>query len=64
MEPTLNLAMLGVTELGKEEIRQTNGGWVRIFYTYLVMLAKEAVTEGLDKCLEDFNEGFEEVYKN
>ena len=56
--------MLGVTELGMEETQQTNGGWVRIFYTYLVMLAKEAVTEGLDKCLEDFNEGFEEVYKN
>jgi hypothetical protein len=64
MEKTLNLTMLGVTELGKEETQQTNGGWVRIFYTYLVMLAKEAVTEGIDKCIEDFNEGFEEVYNN
>lgn len=56
--------MLGVTELGKEETQQTNGGWVRIFYTYLIMLAKEAVTEGIDKCIEDFKEGFEEGYNN
>ncbi|MDZ7635667.1 MAG: hypothetical protein U5L72_15040 [Bacteroidales bacterium] len=64
MGKTLNLTMLGVTELGMEEAQQTNGGWVRILYTYLIMLAKEAVTEGIDKCIEDFNEGFEEVYKN
>jgi hypothetical protein len=62
MNKTLNLTMLGVTELGKEETKQTNGGWVRIFYTYLIMLAKEAVTEGIDKCLKDFEEGFEESF--
>jgi len=56
--------MLGVTELGKEETLQTNGGWIRIFYTYLIMLAKEAVTEGLEKCIDDFQEGFEEGYNN
>ena len=64
MEQTLNLTLLGVTELGKEESQQTNGGWIRIFYTYLIMLAKEAVTEGIDKCIEDFKEGFEEGYNN
>jgi len=64
MGKKLNLTMLGVTELGKEEAQQTNGGWVRIFYTYLIMLAKEAVTEGIDKCIEDFKEGFEEGYNN
>ncbi len=56
--------MLGVTELSKEEMQQTNGGWTRIFYTYIIMLAKEAVTEGLEKCFEDFKEGFEEGYNN
>ncbi len=55
--------MLGVTELGMEETQQINGGWTRIFTAYLIMLAKEAVTEGLDKCIEDFMEGVEEVYK-
>jgi len=64
MGKTLNLTMLGVTELSKEETQQTNGGWIRIFYTYLIMLAKEAVTEGIDKCIEDFKEGFEEGYNN
>ena len=34
------------------------------FYSYLIMLAKEAVTEGIDKCIEDFIEGFEEGYNN
>jgi len=62
MGKTLNLTMLGVTELGREETQQTNGGWMRIFYSYLVLLAKEAVTEGIDKCAEDFKEGFEEIY--
>ncbi len=56
--------MLGVTELGMEESQQTNGGWIRIFYSYLVLLAKEAVTEGIDKCIEDFKEGFNEGYNN
>jgi hypothetical protein len=64
MEKTLNFALPGVSELSREEMQQTNGGWVRIFYTYIVMLAKEAVTEGLDKCIEDFKEGFEEGYNN
>jgi len=64
MGKTLNLTMPGVTDLGKEEMRQTDGGWIRIFYTYVIMLAKEAVTEGLDKCIEDFKEGFEEGYNN
>jgi len=64
MEQTLKLTMSGVTELKKEEMQQTNGGWVRIFYTYIIMLAKEAVTEGLEKCIEDFKEGFEEGYNN
>ncbi len=64
MEETLKFTMLGITELSKEEMQQTNGGWIRIFYTYLIMLAKEAVTEGIDKCIEDFMEGFEEGYNN
>jgi len=64
MGKKLNLTMLGVTELGMEETQQINGGWTRIFSAYLIMLAKEAVTEGLDKCIEDFMEGFEEVYKD
>ncbi|HNX65904.1 MAG TPA: hypothetical protein PKH02_03425 [Bacteroidales bacterium] len=64
MRKTVNLTMLGVTELSKEEMQQTNGGWTRIFYTYIIMLAKEAVTEGLEKCFEDFKEGFEEGYNN
>lgn len=64
MGKTLNLTLLGVTELSKDEKQQTNGGWIRIFYAYLVMLAKEAVTEGLDQCIEDFKEGFEEGYNN
>ncbi len=64
MEKALNLTLPGMTELGYEEMQQTNGGWIRIFYAYLVMLAKEAVTEGLDKCIEDFKEGFEEGYNN
>jgi len=64
MGKTLNLTMLGVTELGREETQQTNGGWMRIFYAYIVLLAKEAVTEGIDKCAEDFKEGFNEGYNN
>jgi hypothetical protein len=64
MEKTLNLTMLGVTELDREETQQINGGWMRIFYSYLVLLAKEAVTEGIDKCIEDFKEGFKEGYNN
>jgi len=64
MGKTLNLTLLGVTELSKDETQQTNGGWIRIFYAYLVMLAKEAVTEGIDQCIEDFKEGFEEGYNN
>jgi len=64
MEKTMNLTKLGVTELGMEETQQTNGGWLRIFYSYLVLLAKEAVTEGIDKCIEDFKEGFNEGYNN
>lgn len=64
MGKTLNLTLLGVTELSKDEKQQANGGWIRIFYAYLVMLAKEAVTEGLDQCIEDFKEGFEEGYNN
>jgi len=60
----MNLTKLGVTELGMEETQQTNGGWLRIFYSYLVLLAKEAVTEGIDKCIEDFKEGFNEGYNN
>ena len=56
--------MLGVTELGMEETQQINGGWARILTAYLIMLAKEAVFEGLDKCIEDFIEGFEEGYNN
>ncbi len=64
MGKTVNLTLLGVTELGKEEMQQTNGGWIRIFYVYVVTLAKEAVTEGLEKCFEDLKEGFEEGYKN
>ncbi len=64
MEEKLNLTMLGVTELGMEETQQINGGWTRILTAYLIMLAKEAVTEGLDKCIEDFIEGFEEGYNN
>lgn len=64
MGQALNLTMSGITELSKEEMQQTNGGWTRILYTYLIMLAKEAVTEGLEKCIEDFKEGFEEGYNN
>jgi len=64
MGKTLNLTLLGVTELSKDETQQTNGGWMRIVYAYLVMLAKEAVTEGIDQCIEDFKEGFEEGYNN
>jgi hypothetical protein len=64
MERTFNLTTLGVTELRKEEMQQTNGGWIRIFYSYIILLAKEAVTEGIDKCIEDFKEGFEDGYNN
>lgn len=64
MEKTFNLTELGVIELGKEEMRQTNGGWIRIFYSYLVLLAKEAVTEGIEQCFEDFKEGFDDGYNN
>lgn len=64
MEKTIDLTPLGVKELCKEETQQTNGGWMRIFYTYVILLAKEAVTEGIDKCLEDFKEGFEETYNH
>ena len=59
-----NLSMLGVKELGMEETQQINGGWTRILVAYLIMLAKEAVTEGLEKCIDDFQEGFEEGYNN
>ena len=64
MEKTLNLTVPGVTELGKEEMQQTNGGWMRLVCAYLAALAKEAIFEGIDKCVEDFKEGFEEGYKN
>ncbi len=64
MKKTISLTPLGVTELSKEESQQTNGGWIRLFYTYIIMLAKEAVTEGIDKCYEDFKEGFEESYNH
>jgi len=64
MGEKLNLTMLGVTELGMEETQQINGGWTRILVAYLIMLAKEAVTEGLEKCIDDFQEGFEEGYNN
>jgi len=64
MEKKTNSTMLGVTELGMEETQQINGGWARILTAYLIMLAKEAVFEGLDKCIEDFIEGFEEGYNN
>ncbi|MHC1733621.1 MAG: hypothetical protein AB9888_16515 [Bacteroidales bacterium] len=64
MEETVSLTMPGVTELGEEEMQQTDGGWIRIIYTYLIMLAKEAVTEGIDQCIEDFKKGFDEGYNN
>ncbi len=60
MEKSLNLTVPGVTELGKEEMQQTNGGWMRIVYFYLATLAKELVFEGIDKCIEDFGKGYEE----
>lgn len=64
MEKTVNLILPGVKELDQEEMQQIQGGWTRIFYAYLIMLAKEAVTEGLEKCFEDFKEGYEEGYNN
>ena len=64
MEKSLNLTVPGVTELGKEEMRQTNGGWMRLVYYYLAALAAEVITEGMDKCIEDFKEGFDKGYNN
>ena len=64
MEKPVKFATSGITELGKEELHETNGGWIRILTFYLAALALEAVTEGLDKCIEDFKEGFEEGYNN
>lgn len=52
MEKSLDLKTLGVVELRKEEMRQTNGGWWRLVYFYLAGLAKEVVFEGLDKCID------------
>ena len=64
MEKALNLTLPGVTELGYEEMLETNGGWIRIVYFYLASLALEAVTDGIDKCVEDFMEGFDKTYNN
>ncbi len=62
MEQTLDLKMLGIVELNKEELIYTSGGWRRLVLAHLAALAAEAVYEGIDKCLADFAEGFNETY--
>lgn len=64
MEKTLDLKTPRIVELGKKELLQTNGGWVRLGFAYLAALASELVYEGIDQCIEDFKEGFNETYNH
>jgi hypothetical protein len=64
MEKTIDLKKPGMVELGKKELQQTNGGWMRLVFFHLATLATEALYEGTGKCLKDFKEGFDEGYKN
>ena len=64
METPLNLKLPGVIEMGKTEMQQTNGGWIRLVCIYLANLAAELVYEGIDKCVEDLKDGFNTGYNN
>lgn len=64
MEKTTDLKMPGGFEMGKEELLQIDGGWMRLVYAHLAALAAEAVYEGIDQCIKDFKEGFKEGYNN
>lgn len=64
MKRTIDLNKPGIIEPGKEELLQTNGGWMRLAYAHLAALAAEATYDGIGQCLKDFKEGFTEGYKN
>ncbi|RIJ46177.1 hypothetical protein D1614_19590 [Maribellus luteus] len=64
MEKTLDLNLLGVVELDSEELKDANGGWIRLVYAHLAALAAELVYEGVEQCYNDFVEGFEETYNH
>lgn len=64
MEKTLDLKMPGVQELGKDELKKVDGGWIRLLIVYLAGLAQELVFEGFEQCKNDFNKGFDSTQNN
>lgn len=59
-----NFENYGVVSLDNKEMRETDGGYIRLLYAYLGAMAGEAVFDGLDQCLEDFKEGYNETRNN
>ena len=60
----LDLNKYGVQEMNAVEMRETDGGWVRIATFVLWALAWELVTEGIDKCVADFKAGYNSTQNN
>ena len=50
-------------ELDYKELREINGGWIRLLCWLAGGLAYEMVTEGIEQCINDFKEGFESTQK-
>ena len=63
MENVLDLKMPGVQDLGREELREVEGGFLwgipaLLGAGLLVALTWEVIIDGTEQCWEDFKEGY------
>ncbi|MEW5846825.1 MAG: hypothetical protein AB1777_11275 [Bacteroidota bacterium] len=59
----MELEKFGVVEMTSKEKSEETGGWMRLVGVFVGGLVYELVTEGYQKCLDDFNAGFQSTQK-
>ena len=59
----VNLNCLTMKELNVTELKNVNGGWIRLVEFFFYPLVYEFVTEGFNKCAADFHAGFQSTKK-